>query len=186
MPPNKSLVYVTLGSVFNTRLSVFRKIIRALGQLDVFGLVVTGPGCPPSLFSAVPSNVRIEAYIPQTALQTEPKTRPRLIISHGGVNTVLTALSDGIPLLCIPLGADQPDNAQRCVDAGAGLWLDRRLLTTTRLKRAIHTLLSQPSFIRRAGQMQHTLRRHNGPEEAADLILRLAETRTSVHHASPD
>ena len=181
MPPNKPLVYVSLGTVFNTRLSVFRKIIRALGQLDVFGLVVTGPGCPPSLFSAVPSNVRIEAYIPQTALQTEPKTRPRLIISHGGVNTVLTALSDGIPLLCIPLGADQPDNAQRCVDAGAGLRLDRRLLTTTRLKRAIHTILSQPSFIRRAGQMQHTLRRHNGPEEAADLILRLARTRAPVY-----
>ena len=181
MPPNKPLVYVSLGTVFNTRLSVFRKIIRALGQLDVFGLVVTGPGCPPDIFSAVPSNVRIEAYIPQTALQTEPKTRPRLIISHAGVNTVLTALSDGIPLLCIPLGADQPDNAQRCVDAGAGLRLDRHLLTTTRLKRAIHTILSQPSFIRRAGQMQHTLRRHNGPEEATDLILRLARTRAPVY-----
>ncbi len=186
LPPNTPLVYVSLGTVFNTRLSVFRKIIRALGQLDVFGLVVTGPGCPPDIFSAVPPNVRIESYIPQTALQAEPKTRPALVISHAGVNTVLTALSDGIPLLCIPLGADQPDNAQRCVDAGAGLRLDRRLLTTARLKRAIHTLLSQPSFTRRAEQMQHTLRRHNGPEEAADLILRLAETRTSVHRAPLD
>lgn len=186
VPPNKPLVYVSLGTVFNTRLSVFRKIIRALGQLDVFGLVATGPGCPPDLFSAVPSNVRIESYIPQTALQAEPKTRPALIISHGGVNTVLTALSDGIPLLCIPLGADQPDNAQRCVDVGAGLRLDRRLLTTARLKRAIHTLLSQDSFTRRAEQMQRTLRRHNGPEEATDLILRLAETRTAVRRASLD
>ena len=186
LPPHTPLVYVSLGTVFNTRLSVFRKIIRALGQLDVFGLVVTGPGCPPDIFSAVPPNVRIESYIPQTALQAEPKTRPALVISHAGVNTVLTALSDGIPLLCIPLGADQPDNAQRCVDAGAGLRLDRRLLTTARLKRAIHTLLSQPSFTRRAEQMQHTLRRHNGPEEAADLILRLAETRTSVHRAPLD
>ncbi len=186
VPQGKPLVYVSLGTVFNTRLSVFRKIIRALGQLDVFGLVATGPGCPPDLFSAVPSNVRIESYIPQTALQAEPKTRPALIISHGGVNTVLTALSDGIPLLCIPLGADQPDNAQRCVDAGVGLRLDRRLLTTARLKRAIHTLLSQDSFTRRAEQMQHTLRRHNGPEEAANLILRLAETRTAVQRTSLD
>ena len=186
VPRGKPLVYVSLGTVFNTRLSVFRKIIRALGQLDVFGLVVTGPGCPPDLFSAVPSNVRIESYIPQTALQAETTTRPALIISHGGVNTVLTALSDGIPLLCIPLGADQPDNAQRCVDAGAGLRLDRRLLTTARLKRAIHTLLSQNSFTRRAEQMQRTLRRHNGPGEAADLILRLAETRTAVHRTSLD
>ncbi len=186
VPQGKPLVYVSLGTVFNTRLSVFQKIIRALGQLDVFGLVATGPGCPPDLFSAVPSNVRIESYIPQTVLQAEPKTRPALIISHGGVNTVLTALSDGIPLLCIPLGADQPDNAQRCVDVGAGLRLDRRLLTTARLKRAIHTLLSQGSFTRQAEQMQRTLRQHNGPEEAANLILRLAETRTAVHRTSLD
>ena len=184
LPPNKPLVYVSLGTVFNTRLSVFRKIIRALGQLDVFGLIATGPGCPPNLFSAVPPNVRIESYIPQTALQAEPRTRPALIISHGGVNTVLTALSDGIPLLCIPLGADQPDNAQRCVDTGAGLRLDRRLLTTARLKRAIHTLLSQATFTRRAEQIQRTLRRHHGPEEAATLILRLAETGTAVHRTS--
>ena len=181
MPPNKPMVYVTLGTVFNTRLSVFRKIIYALGQLDVFGLVVTGPGCPPHLFSAVPSNVRIESYIPQTALQAEPKTRPALIISHGGVNTVLTALSQGIPLLCIPLGADQPDNAQRCVDAGAGLRLDQRRLTTARLTRAIHTLLTQDAFTRQAQRMQHTLRKHNGPKEAAELILRLAETRAPVY-----
>lgn len=186
LPRSKPLVYVSLGTVFNARLSIFRKIIRALGQLDVFGLVVTGPGCPPDLFTAVPSNVRIESYIPQTALQAEPKTRPALIISHGGVNTVLTALSDGIPLLCIPLGADQPDNAQRCVDAGAGLRLDRRLLTTARLKRAIHILLSRDSFTHRAEQMQRTLRRHNGPEEAADIILRLSEIRTAVHRTSLD
>ena len=181
LPANKPLVYVSLGTVFNTRLGVFRKIIRALGQLDVLGLVVTGPGCPPGLFSAVPSNVRVEAYIPQTALHTELQTRPALIISHGGVNTVMTALSHGIPLLCIPLGADQPDNAQRCVDAGAGLRLDRRLLTTARLTRAIRTLLSQDSFTRQAQKMQHTLRRHNGPEEAAALIVRLAETRAPVY-----
>ena len=185
LPANKPLVYVSLGTVFNTRLCVFRKIIRALGQLDVLGLVVTGPGCPPELFSAVPPNVRVEAYIPQTALHTELKTRPALIISHGGVNTVMTALSHGIPLLCIPLGADQPDNAQRCVDAGAGLRLDRRLLTTARLTRAIRTLLSRDSFTRQARKMQHTLRRHNDPEEAAALIVRLAETRAPVCQPPP-
>jgi len=181
LPANKPLVYVSLGTVFNTRLGVFRKIIRALGRLDVLGLVVTGPGCPPGLFSAVPPNVRVEAYIPQTVLQTELKTRPALIISHGGVNTVMTALSHGIPLLCIPLGADQPDNAQRCVDAGAGLRLDRRLLTTARLTHAIRTLLSQDSFTRQARKMQRSLRRHNGPEEATALIVRLAETRAPVY-----
>ena len=64
--------------------------------------------------------------------------------------------------------------------------MDRRLLTTARLKRAIHTLLSRDSFTRRAEQMQRTLRRHNGPEEATDLILRLAETRTAVQRTSLD
>ena len=181
-PQDKPFVYVTLGTVFKTRVRVFRKAIRALGQLDVFGLVVTGPGCPTSELSSVPSNVRIEEYVPQTALED----RPDPIISHGGVNTVLSALSRGIPLLCIPFGADQPDNVQRCVDAGAGLRLDRRWLTTGRLKRAIQKILNQGSFRQQAQEMQQTLRRHNGPEEAADLILRLADAREPAYRDPVD
>lgn len=42
------------------------------------------------------------------------------VISHGGLSTITAALTAGVPLVCIPQGRDQPDNAQRVAASGAG------------------------------------------------------------------
>ena len=34
--------------------------------------------------------------------------RASAVITHAGLNTVLESLSEGVPLVCIPLGNDQP------------------------------------------------------------------------------
>ena len=90
------------------------------------------------------------------------------------------ALSQGIPLVCLPQGADQPDNAQRCVEAGVGLRINAWRLSVPRLKTAIETVLTQQSFRHHAQQLQRSLLAHNGPQEAAELILRLARTKAPV------
>ena len=176
LPDNTPLIYVTLGTVFNKRPAVFRKIIKALGELNVYGVVATGPGCDPRLFDPLPSNVRVEPYIPQSLLAD----RPSVIVTHGGINTVMEALSRGIPLVCLPQGADQPDNAQRCVEAGAGLRIDAWRLTVPRLRAVLSAVLTQASFRHQAQHLQRSLLAHNGPEEAAELILRLAQTKVPI------
>lgn len=179
LPHDKPLVYATLGTVFNKRRTVFETIIRALGELNVQGVVATGPGCDPCVFAPVPANVRVESYIPQSRLGA----RPRAVITHGGFNTVLSALSHGVPLVCLPQGADQPDNAQRCVEAGAGVRINPRWLTMARVKAALTTVLSHESFRFHAQRIQRTLLAHDGPTEAADLILQLATTAAPVYYS---
>jgi UDP:flavonoid glycosyltransferase YjiC (YdhE family) len=46
------------------------------------------------------------------------------VVTHGGHGTVIRALRHGLPVLVMPHGRDQNDNAARVVEAGAGLWLD--------------------------------------------------------------
>ena len=176
LPDNKPLVYATLGTVFNKRVAVLRKIVQALSELDVYGLVATGPGWDPRLFDPLPPNVRVEPYIPQSLLAD----RPSVVVTHGGIGTVMGALSQGIPLVCLPQGADQPDNAQRCVEAGAGLRINAWRLSVPRLKMALSTVLTQDSFRHQAQRLQRSLLAHNGPEEAAELILRLARTKAPI------
>ena len=165
LPDNKPLVYATLGTVFNKRATVLRKIMQALGELDVYGLVATGPGCDPQQFDPLPPNIRVEPYIPQSLLAD----RPSVVVTHGGIGTVMGALSQGIPLVCLPQGADQPDNAQRCVEAGAGLRINAWRLTVPRLKMALSTVLTQGAFRHQAQQLQRSLLAHNGPEEATGV-----------------
>ena len=48
-----------------------------------------------------------------------------LFVSHCGMNGVMESLFHRVPLLCMPIFADQPDNAARLVERGLGLALDR-------------------------------------------------------------
>src|SRR5207253_5005080 len=43
-----------------------------------------------------------------------------LVITHAGLGTVMAALAHGVPLLCLPMGRDQHDNAARVAHLGAG------------------------------------------------------------------
>ena len=49
--------------------------------------------------------------------------RAALVVTHCGHGTVMRALSHGRPMLCLPMGRDQNDNAARVVARGAGLRL---------------------------------------------------------------
>ena len=57
--------------------------------------------------------MRIEQFVPQH----EVLGRCRAVVSHGGSGTLVAALSLGVPVVVLPMGADQPDNADRCADA---------------------------------------------------------------------
>jgi UDP:flavonoid glycosyltransferase YjiC (YdhE family) len=62
----------------------------------------------------------------RSTIWTRP-CRPRVVaeaaavVCHGGSGTVLGTLSAGVPLIVVPLFADQADNARRVEAVGAGL-----------------------------------------------------------------
>ena len=63
------------------------------------------------------SNLHVERYIPQHVILD----RSAAVISHCGSGTMLAALSNEIPQVCIPQAADQFANADTCASVGAGI-----------------------------------------------------------------
>ena len=61
------------------------------------------------------------AYIPHRALLPHAQ----LVVTHGGIGTIMAAFDAGVPLVCLPLGRGQPGNAARVAELGAGVALDR-------------------------------------------------------------
>jgi UDP:flavonoid glycosyltransferase YjiC (YdhE family) len=94
--------------------------------------------------------VRIERYIPQTLLLPHCD----LIITHGGFNTTVAALSFGVPQLFIPISADQPFNAERCVEIGTGILLRVEELMPGRIREAVNHALNEPRFRRVAQRLR--------------------------------
>ena len=68
-----------------------------------------------------------------------------LVVTHGGHGTVMTALIHRVPMLVLPHGRDQGDNAVRVTERGAGLSL-APTASSDEMRAALRRLLVEPSF----------------------------------------
>jgi len=113
----RPLVYVTLGTVFNGNVPLFRLVADALADQPFDVVIALGNGIPREALGEVSGNILVGGYLPQARILE----RASVVVSHGGYGTVSSALAAGLPLFLLPMGADQPYNAERCITAGAAL-----------------------------------------------------------------
>ena len=79
-----------------------------------------------------------------------------LTITHGGHGTVMKSLAAGVPMVCIPMGRDQNDNAARLVHHGAGVRLSTRS-SADRIAKATQDVLTRPDFAAAAQRLAATM-----------------------------
>lgn len=172
--PDRPTVYATLGTVFNSRTpGLFQAILEGVGG-EPFNLIVTiGRDQDPEQFAPQPDHIHIERYIPQSVILPHCD----LVITHGGFSTVTEALTHGLPLVPIPIDADQPLNAERCCALGVAdvIQPDRR--TPEAIRAAVRKVLGDPSYLRNAQRIRDEIAELPGPEHAAQLLERLATDR---------
>ena len=117
-----------------------------------------------------PAHVHIERYIPQTLLFG----RCTLVITHGGSGTAMAALAHGLPLVIVPIAADQPENAERCAALGLGRVVPLVALTPERAREAVLGVLADPAHRQAAERLRAEMAALPGLEHAVDLLERLA------------
>ena len=111
----RPLVYATMGTVFN-RPASFAPLVDGLASAGVGALLTVGRNVDPSELGDVPQAIRVERFVPQGQVLASCAA----VVSHGGSGTLLGTLAAGLPLVILPQGADQFENAARCERAGAG------------------------------------------------------------------
>jgi MGT family glycosyltransferase len=172
--PEQPTILATLGlAIFNRTPGIFETIIAGLRDEAVNLIVTVGRGNDPARFGPQPPNVHIESYVPQTLLLPHCD----LVIAHGGWNTVLAALSHDLPLVVIPLGADQPLNAQRVAMLQVGQVIEPARLTPAGVRKAAFEVLRDPVYRQNARRMREEMESLPGMEQAVALLERLARER---------
>lgn len=162
----RPLIYASLGTLQNGQEGIFRTIAESCAGLDAQLLISLGGGLDAQRLGPLPGNPLVVHFAPQL----EILKRAALVITHAGLNTVLESLSEGVPMVAIPLGNDQPGVAARLKARGAGLVVSRRRLTVARLRAAVRLVMQDRSYRDAARELQASIRRVNGPELAADVI----------------
>jgi UDP:flavonoid glycosyltransferase YjiC (YdhE family) len=166
--PARPTVYVTLGTVFND-LSVFRVLLDALADVACNVIATVGPRSDPAELGPIPENAHVERYISQSLVLPLAS----VAITHGGSGSTLAALAHGLPMLVVPQGADQFENAQQCVAIGAGKLLLPHELTTEPAREAVGSLLKDDAYKERA---RGVAREISALPEPAELVPTLVAT----------
>ncbi len=95
------------------------------------------------------------------------------IVHQGGVGTTAEALRAGRPMLVVPWGVDQPDNAARVVRMGVARTLHREAYRAARVVQALRPLLQRPGYAKRAAEVSAAIRAEQGTAAACDAIERV-------------
>ena len=132
------LVYVSLGTIFNTGSGdLFERLLAGLAAVPAEVLVTVGRNIDPADFGEQPAHITIERYV----AQADVLPRCALVVSHGGSGSLMGALEHGLPSVLTPLGADQPHNAVRAAELGVATSLDAAAVTPTEIERAVTAML---------------------------------------------
>lgn len=169
---DRPLIYVTEATIGTNKPFLLEIAARALRGPQLQVVMTTGKQRDSNRLntSLAAPNIRVESYVPQSDLL--PKTA--VMVTLGGSGGVLAALGAGVPLIVVPTEWDRPENAQRVVEAGAGLRIAPDCCTPERLRAAVYRVLRDPAFRRNAQRMAQILAGYRGPARASELLEEFA------------
>lgn len=170
------LIYASMGTLQNKLLSVFADIAEACAEFDAQLVISLGGASKPEDLPPLKGNPLVVAYAPQ--LEILPKAT--MMITHAGMNTAMECLTNGVPMVAIPVANDQPGVAARISWTGCGETIPVKKLTVASLKNAIQKVLTNPSYKENAVRLQKAIDASGGVSRAADIIEQAIATGKPV------
>ncbi|MEZ5321108.1 MAG: glycosyltransferase [Microthrixaceae bacterium] len=161
---DRPIVVVAMSSTFQDQAATLQRTVQALSELPVRAVVSLGPALT---VDEVPGadNVVVVDSIPHAQLIP----RASLLVTHAGHGTAIKGLTAGVPMVCIPMGRDQGDNAARIIAAGCGIKL-KRTASAAKIKGAIEHVLSDPSYGEAARRLVGTIAQRTGDTDPVTVI----------------
>ncbi|XP_047654773.1 UDP-glucuronosyltransferase 2A1 isoform X2 [Phacochoerus africanus] len=113
------------------------------------------------------ANTRLYDWIPQNDLLGHPKAKA--FITHGGTNGIYEAIYHGVPMVGVPMFADQPDNIAHMKAKGAAVEVNINTMTSEDLLNALKTVINEPSYKENAMRLSRI--HHDQPVKPLDRAI---------------
>ncbi len=157
----RRLILVSLSSLNQGQAPILHRVLLAVARLDVRAIVTVGPSLNASEF-VVPSNVQLEKFVPHSAILPHVDA----LVTQCGIGTLTKGLLAGIPLVCLPIVGDQPDNAARVSAHGAGIHLPTDA-SPEQIGAAIERVLGDPKYKEAAQRLKAAMLGGGDPVDRA-------------------
>jgi len=148
---NRPLVVISFSTTFQNQAEAIQNSINALKNLPVRGLVTLGMAMETEKFD-VPVNVKVVNSVKHSLVFPHASA----VVTHAGHGTIIRAFANGVPLVCMPMGRDQNDNAIKVELKGAGIKLSAKAEPRA-IKEAVTKVLNDTSYRTNANRMKQEL-----------------------------
>lgn len=160
----EKLVYLSMGTVNNDMLPLYRNCIQALKKSEYQVILSVGNQVDLSAFGTLPEHVEVYPSVDQIAVLQKAD----VFLTHCGMNSVSEALYFGVPLAMLPRTKEQEGVAERVRQLGAGMLLQDT--APQAIRQAVDKLLTDPTYGKKAEAIAESFRACGGPKAAADKI----------------
>uniref|UniRef100_H3C714 UDP-glucuronosyltransferase n=1 Tax=Tetraodon nigroviridis TaxID=99883 RepID=H3C714_TETNG len=134
-------IVFTLGSMVSEMpeeiTSVFIEAFRQIPQKVIWRF--TG-----EIGGSIPENVKIMKWVPQNDLLAHPGARA--FITHAGSHGLYEGLCHAVPMVMVPVSAEQPDNAEKMASRGAGIVLNILTVTSENIVQALNAVINDTRY----------------------------------------
>jgi MGT family glycosyltransferase len=168
---HRLLVLVGFSTTFQNQADALRRVIEALGSLDVRAIVTAGPSMDVATLPSAPG-----IHVCESAPHSELLREAAAVVTHAGHGTVIRALAAGVPLVCMPMGRDQNETAARVVYHGAGVRLNAGA-APEKIRQAVKEILAAPRYRERARALGEQIVRDARGSRAVALLEHVAAQR---------
>lgn len=170
-PPRtaRKRVLVSFSTTFQNHVDAMQRVLDAVAPLPLDAVVTLGGSVYAHELRA-PDNVVLIDSAPHGPAMADAD----IVVTHGGHGTVMKALVAQKPMLIIPHGRDQVDNAVRVTERGAGVAI-AATASVDEIREALHRLSTDAAFADAARALGARVAADADASPVAEVIEALAE-----------
>jgi MGT family glycosyltransferase len=168
-PPGngKPLVLVSLGNTWNDQPDFYRSCLGAFAGTDWHVvLVVAKKYVNDPEFRDTPDNIEIHEWVPQPAVLKHAD----VFVTHAGAGSCVEAFWFGVPMIAVPQGSEQFENAKCLTHLGVARHLPTKEVTAGSLRRAVSEMRDDAEATARLAKIRDEVRSTGGVSSAADAV----------------
>ena len=163
----KPLLYSSLGTAFNNWLEYYPILFDAVRGLNINVFAALG-AIDPSSLKDIPENVEVGQMVPQLDILSQAS----VFITHAGMGGTGESIYFGVPMIAIPQMDEQAITARQIEKNGLGFaFLDKKEITSEKLKAAIEALLYDPAYKNNVDEFSKDMKALGGAKATADAIV---------------
>uniref|UniRef100_A0A914YAQ8 UDP-glucuronosyltransferase n=1 Tax=Panagrolaimus superbus TaxID=310955 RepID=A0A914YAQ8_9BILA len=168
----KGVIVFSLGTIAPTilmNLKVKENLIKTFAEFQDYNFIIKIDKNDQVMMdlSSKAKNILTTTWMPQSDILGHSKVK--LFIMHGGFNGLLESAIRGVPVIVIPIFADQQRNAKMAEYRGFGIVVEKTNLEGSALKSAIQTILTDSNFTEKAKRISKLIK--SKPFKPNDIFI---------------